>query len=101
VIKDRDGRNRKIIENQITQRVEEVLKGVVGKSTLNKLLYPKYKNDTKWPEDRKEKLKQRQENAPALQLIENCFGKSWILKKDVLHECYIFYVAHRKINIPF
>jgi len=77
IIVDRDGRNKNQNINEITRKLNEVLKGIVPRSTLTKLLHNKYKNTSR-AEGQKEKARTRQENTPAIQLIEDMFGKQII-----------------------
>ena len=77
IIVDRDGRNKNRNSNEITQKLNQVLKGIVPKSTLTKLLFDKYKNKSR-AQGQKEKARIRHENTPAIQLIEDMFGKQII-----------------------
>jgi len=77
VIVDREGRNNHIVENQITNRLREALKGVVGKSTINSVLLPKYKNQ-EYSENHRRVAKVRHDNTSAIKLIQDSFGNKMI-----------------------
>jgi hypothetical protein len=70
---DRDGKNRHVTVNEITEKLFKVLKGIVGKSTILKLLDSKYK-DTELADKMKTAAKIRQDGTPALKLISDMFG---------------------------
>lgn len=74
VIKDKDGRNKHISENEITQKLSEDLKGLVGKSTILKLLDSKFK-DGALSEAMREAAQIRRDGTPAYKLIKDSFGK--------------------------
>lgn len=74
VIKDRDGRNKHITENEISQRLYADLKGLVGKSTIGFLLDPKFKV-THLSDAMKKAAKTRQDRTRAYDLIYDSFSK--------------------------
>jgi hypothetical protein len=74
IIIDRYGRKKNINENQITQKLNHVLKGIVGPTTISTLLLPKYKYTVK-AEVQKRIAKERHANTPAIKLIRDSFGK--------------------------
>ena len=74
IIIDKTGRKKNINENQINQKLNEVLKGVIGPTTISRLLLPRFKDNVK-AEVQKRVSRERQDNTPALMLIQDCFGK--------------------------
>ena len=66
-------RERTEVVNEITGKLQEVLSGIVSKSTIQKLLDPRFKQKKK-SEAQKKKAKIRQDGTPALKLITDMFG---------------------------
>lgn len=73
-IEDYAGNERTFYLNQISAKLEDVLKGVVSRKTISEYLLPIYKNQEQ-SEAQKKRAKERQDNTPAYELIQNTFGR--------------------------